>query len=255
MDNVVIESFIQHCDEMMIAEEGLGDKVKRLIESLMAMIQQLIIKFKKIQSKNKSKEFLMHDFAKEYIKKLQGAELVEDVRQLEEEFVSKEKSVSSDKYEKIPASSIYADLENTYRLLRKSLSSYDEVNVAKAKFLIKIYKSCKIPSEKNSENVPSITPEFKDAVEKKKKLRIRIMLKDILLVDKTFRSFNDMAHYAQSSGIDIWDSDDKDTYELPQDKKEWTTDLLNKLFVEVVQVFTKKKIQNIKTLIKYIYNK
>ena len=48
MDNVVIESFIAHCDEMMIAEEGFGDKVlsmtKKAIQNILDTIREIIQK-------------------------------------------------------------------------------------------------------------------------------------------------------------------------------------------------------------------
>ena len=58
MDNVVIESFIQHSDEMMIAEEGFGSKImngiKKGIQKLLELIRKLIQKIKSLKNSNVS---------------------------------------------------------------------------------------------------------------------------------------------------------------------------------------------------------
>ena len=50
-----------------------------------------------------------------------------------------------------------------------------------------------------------LTNEFIEAVENKKKTRVRIMLKDTLLVDPSFRVFNEMLEYAECHILDLYD--------------------------------------------------
>ena len=50
------------------------------------------------------------------------------------------------------------------------------------------------------------TEEFKAAVEEKKLLRIRIMLKDSLIVDPTFKEFDEMVTYAEHQIRDLYEA-------------------------------------------------
>ena len=45
----------------------------------------------------------------------------------------------------------------------------------------------------------ALTNEFIDAVANNKKTRVRIMLKDIMLVDPSMKTFNEMLSYAESN--------------------------------------------------------
>ena len=44
----------------------------------------------------------------------------------------------------------------------------------------------------------ALTREFVEAVSQRNMLRVKIMLKDSLLVDTTFNQFNEMVRYAES---------------------------------------------------------
>ena len=50
----------------------------------------------------------------------------------------------------------------------------------------------------------AISSEFEQAVRDENKLRIRIMLKDSLLIDKSFRLFDEMQAYAMAQGVSPW---------------------------------------------------
>lgn len=95
-----------------------------------------------------------------------------------------------------------------------------------------------------------ISSEFKQAVRDKKLLRIRIMLKDSLLVDKTFRSFDKMQAYASTQNASPWVDAD-----MPLEKKDkpWTEDTMNYELTALVNDFTKEHVNYVKAIITDIY--
>lgn len=56
----------------------------------------------------------------------------------------------------------------------------------------------------------ALTREFVEAVSQGNLLRVKIMLKDSLLVDTSFEQFNEMINYAEPRISGIWISDDDD---------------------------------------------
>ena len=97
-----------------------------------------------------------------------------------------------------------------------------------------------------------ITDEFKEAVKEKDKTLVRIMLKDSLLIDKTFKHFDEMCEYAIKNGIpDLWDI--HDNKHLKKDELEWTEDYLNEEKIQVVKNFSKERIELLKNIIRKIY--
>ena len=50
----------------------------------------------------------------------------------------------------------------------------------------------------------AITNEFRDAVQTGKKTRVRIMLKDMMLVDPTMKQFDEMLEFAKSNIPDLF---------------------------------------------------
>ena len=54
----------------------------------------------------------------------------------------------------------------------------------------------------------ALTNEFIDAVANNKKTRVRIMLKDIMLVDPSMKAFNEMLSYAESNMDNLYDEHD-----------------------------------------------
>lgn len=97
----------------------------------------------------------------------------------------------------------------------------------------------------------AITNEFKDAVESGKKIRVRIMLKDIMLVDPTMKQFDEMLSYANSAIEDLYDNHDDEP--LKYDKSEWDESYLNTQMVSVVNNFSKERIELLRNMVKYIY--
>lgn len=96
----------------------------------------------------------------------------------------------------------------------------------------------------------AISSEFAQAVRDKNLLRIRIMLKDSLLVDKTFRSFDEMQAYASTQDASPWVDAD-----MPLEKveKPWTEDTMNYELTALVNDFTKEHVNYVKSIIADIY--
>lgn len=96
----------------------------------------------------------------------------------------------------------------------------------------------------------AISSEFAQAVRGGNKLRVRIMLKDSLLVDKTFRLFDEMQVYASAQGVSPW----ADAY-IPLEKAEkpWTEDTMNYELTALVNDFTKEHVNYVKAIIADVY--
>ena len=82
----------------------------------------------------------------------------------------------------------------------------------------------------------AITQEFIGAVESRKTLRVRIMLKDILLVDPTATKYDEMEAYASSVLGNLYDEYDGES--LNYDVTGWNEDYLNEQMVAVVNNFS-----------------
>ena len=97
----------------------------------------------------------------------------------------------------------------------------------------------------------AITNEFKEAVDSGKKIRVRIMLKDIMLVDPTMRQFDEMMTYALSKIPDLYDEHDEE--ELRYNSSEWNETYMNRQMVSVVNNFSKERVDLLRNMVKYIY--
>ena len=96
-----------------------------------------------------------------------------------------------------------------------------------------------------------MTNEFKEAVDSNKKIRVRIMLKDIMLVDPTMQEFDEMMDYALEKMPNLYDEHDDE--KLKFDSSEWTETYLNSQMVTVVNNFSKERIDLLRNMVKYIY--
>lgn len=97
----------------------------------------------------------------------------------------------------------------------------------------------------------SITKEFAEAVEEGKLLRVRIMLKDALLVDLSMTMFDEMETYASSRLENLYDEHNKEI--LNYDHSSWDEDYLNKQMVAVVNNFSRERISFLKDIVRYLY--
>ena len=97
----------------------------------------------------------------------------------------------------------------------------------------------------------ALTSEFISAVREKNNLRIRIMLKDSLLVDKTFKQFTDMRRFAEDNGACFWMEPDGELEMLP--KENWTMDVMNLELTKLVNDFTKERLVYCQAIVQFIY--
>lgn len=95
-----------------------------------------------------------------------------------------------------------------------------------------------------------LTNAFHRAVESNNVLRIRIMMKDSLLVDPSFKEFNEMKKAA--AGVKgLWDEHDGGK-EFITDKSKWNNDYMNEVMVKVVSNFSHERINHLKEVVRYL---
>lgn len=95
----------------------------------------------------------------------------------------------------------------------------------------------------------ALTNAFKEAVNSGNVRRIRIMMKDSLLVDPTFREFKEMEN-AAASVQGLYDIHDGREFELNEEN--WDDNYMDKQMVHVVSNFSHERIQHIKAVVRYL---
>jgi hypothetical protein len=95
----------------------------------------------------------------------------------------------------------------------------------------------------------ALTREFVEAVSQGNLLRVKIMLKDSLLVDTSFNQFNEMLSYAEPRLSGIWVSDDEDDDVFSQSPEE-----LNTILAGLVNNFSKRRVTHLKGMINKLYS-
>ena len=97
----------------------------------------------------------------------------------------------------------------------------------------------------------AITREFMEAVQSGNILLVRIMLKDILLLDPTGNQFDEMQKYAMSSMDNLYSEHDDEI--LNFDMTAWNEEYLNEQMVAVVNDFSKERVELLKNMVQYLY--
>ena len=95
----------------------------------------------------------------------------------------------------------------------------------------------------------AITKAFTDAVASGDIRGIRIMMKDSLLVDLTFRDFNEMSSLA-ARVPGLYDAHDGRAF--VEDSSAWNDDYMNKLMVQVVGNFSRERLDHLKKVVRYL---
>jgi hypothetical protein len=98
----------------------------------------------------------------------------------------------------------------------------------------------------------AVTQEFRDAVKAGDIRLVRIMLKDSMVVDPSFREFGQMMGFAGEM-TDLFDSHDGE--ELKYDNSAWTKDYMNEQMVQIVYNFSEERLELLKDICGYIYGK
>lgn len=94
----------------------------------------------------------------------------------------------------------------------------------------------------------ALTREFAEAVSQGNLLRVKIMLKDSLLVDTSFEQFNEMLNYAEPRLSSIWISDDEDDEIFSQSSEE-----LNTVLAGLVNHFSRRRVTYLMGMINKLY--
>lgn len=95
----------------------------------------------------------------------------------------------------------------------------------------------------------SISPEFKEFVDAGALIQIRSYLANYLIVDQTFKTFNEAFDYANSH-LSVLQEHDNAPLEL--DSSKWDENYLNEQLVAVVSNFSKTRLDHIKTIIQEV---
>lgn len=93
---------------------------------------------------------------------------------------------------------------------------------------------------------------FEETLRKKNILKIRLMMKNSLLYDSSFKSFDEMEKLAEKYKVNIWQ--DSSVEVLIKRDKPWTIDDVNYELTAIVSSFTKERIAYLKDLITDVYN-
>ena len=96
----------------------------------------------------------------------------------------------------------------------------------------------------------ALSNEFKEAVEQEKTTRVKIMLKDSLLLDPSCKEFDEMMGYANSKMGSLIEQHDGESLKSSED---WDEDYLNDEMVAVVNNFSKERVDLLKGIVKKLY--
>ena len=99
----------------------------------------------------------------------------------------------------------------------------------------------------------AITNEFVEAVQSENIMRVRIMLKDSLLLDPTSGQFQEMEQYAMKQLGNIYTEHDGE--KLNFDVTSWNEDYLNQQMVAVIGCFSKERVELLKSMVRFLYDK
>lgn len=94
---------------------------------------------------------------------------------------------------------------------------------------------------------------FKEELRKNNILKIRLMMKNSLLYDPSFKTFNEMEKLAEEYKVNIWQ--DSSCEDFIKQKQSWTMDDVNYELTAIVSDFTKERIVYLKELIANVYSK
>ncbi len=95
----------------------------------------------------------------------------------------------------------------------------------------------------------AVTNVFKEAVESNSVRKVRIMMKDSLLVDPTFAKFEEMERIA--SAMDgLYDEHDGNSFQ--KDRSTWDDEYMNNLMVDVLWNFSHERVEHLKEVVRYL---
>lgn len=93
-----------------------------------------------------------------------------------------------------------------------------------------------------------VSEKFKEIVKNGDKLEIKVSLKNRLLFARDIDSFDEMLGYVRKNDIDIYEKHDNKNFPS-EDSGEWNENLLDKEINNLLDNFSKERINNIRKLI------
>ena len=99
-----------------------------------------------------------------------------------------------------------------------------------------------------------ITKKFEEIVKNGNKLEIKVSLKNRLLFARDIDSFDEMLEYIKRKGIDVYEKHDNRSFPS-ESSGEWNDKLLDKEINDLIDNFSKERIDNIRKLIAKLENK
>ena len=107
---------------------------------------------------------------------------------------------------------------------------------------------------KESASKFGLTDRFFKELDNKDIPKLRVMMKDSLLVDLSFKQFNEMSKYVKNIE-GMYDEHDDKACPFEEDKSKWDKKYMDKQLTQLfVGNFSKKRIEHIKKVITYIYS-
>lgn len=96
-----------------------------------------------------------------------------------------------------------------------------------------------------------IRSEFKEAVQNKDMLTVRLTLKNSMWRDPTFEQFNLLIAYAEKNLSNLYDNHDGELF--PEDKSKWTFELLDLQLAICIDNFSRERLLFLRRLCRYLY--
>lgn len=97
----------------------------------------------------------------------------------------------------------------------------------------------------------TLDKKFKEAVERKDTILVRVMLKNSLLLSSSEEDFDDMLNYAKEKLPDLMDAHDGER--LKAEEEEWTRDYLDQQLVRLVSNFSQERIGLLQKMVRKLY--
>lgn len=97
----------------------------------------------------------------------------------------------------------------------------------------------------------SISKELIEAVNSKNVTLVRIILKNSLIMDPTFKEFDEEIAYAEKNINNLYE--EYDGYELEENKSKWNKDYMDEQLNNLLYNFSKKRINHLKDICRVVY--
>lgn len=97
----------------------------------------------------------------------------------------------------------------------------------------------------------AITNEFKNAVKENNTRMVRIMIKDSLVIDPTFKESAEMLALAEPVLIDLYDEHNGENLDFST--SHWNKEYMDKQMVQIIFNFSKERLELLKKICKYLY--